>query len=118
MQQIQRFLTELELSDRKLSQLLCKMRNLADSKVNRTLWLQRLSLNMCSILTFSNDNLPELATIADQIWELKSSSYQIASISISANTSRNVLETMQHQIAELSSQISALSHSNYGSPCQ
>ncbi|XP_023213966.1 uncharacterized protein LOC111616840 [Centruroides sculpturatus] len=73
-QRTKKLLTEMELADRKPSQLLCEMHNLADEKIGenflKTLWLQRLPINMRSILSVSSNQLSKLAAMADQIWEL------------------------------------------------
>lgn len=118
-QKTQKLLTELELGDRKPSQLLCEMRNLAGDKVSgaflKTLWLQRLPVNMRSILSVSCDDLSKLATMADQIWELNPVTPQIASVTPYSITP-NAIESMQRQIAELSLQISQLNRKRDFSP--
>ncbi|XP_067119141.1 uncharacterized protein [Centruroides vittatus] len=70
-QRTKKLLTDMELGDRKPAQLLCEMRNLADKKIGenflKTLWLQRLPINMRSIQSVSSDELSKLAAMADQI---------------------------------------------------
>lgn len=107
---IQKLLTDLELGDKKPSQLLREMQNLAGDKVSgdflKTLWLQRLPLNMRSILTISTDELPKIADMADKIWEMNSSSFHANSVEEAPNDS--TLQRMQQQISELSLEIAKL----------
>ncbi|XP_054717505.1 uncharacterized protein LOC129226901 [Uloborus diversus] len=89
------------------------MRNLADQKVSenflKTLWLQRLPLNMRSILSVSNDDLNKLATMTDKIWGLRlPNNYNLASVS-QANESMVTLESLQKQITDLWIQVKNLS---------
>ncbi|XP_054709024.1 uncharacterized protein LOC129218727 [Uloborus diversus] len=104
-QRTQKLLTQIELGDRKPSILLCEMRNLADQKVSenflKTLFLQRLPMDMRSILSVSNDDLNKLATMADKIWDLRSpNNYNLASVS-HTNVSMVTLESLQKQITDL-----------------
>lgn len=70
---VNKLLTELELGDKKPSQLLREMRNLAGTQVQddflRTIFIQRLPVTARSILASSSDNLDNLATMADKIIE-------------------------------------------------
>lgn len=71
---IKRFVTGIELGDRKPSQLLQKMRSLAtddiSDKVLKTLWLDKLQDNIKNILLVSDENLEKLALMADRITEM------------------------------------------------
>lgn len=112
-QRTQRLLTDLELGDRKPSQLLCEMRNLASDKVSenflKTLWLQRLPREMHAILSVSSDDLTKLSTMADQIWELKpTSSYHVAPIA-ATQPMNNSIDELRKQVSELSVQVAELS---------
>lgn len=113
-QRTQKLLTELELGDRKPSQLLCEMRNLADDQIGehflKTLWFQRLPVDMKSILSVSTDDLPKLATKADRIWELKPDRYQTQMniASTSKQEAGNQIAALQRQVDELTTQIAEL----------
>lgn len=110
-QKTQKLLSELELGDKKPSQLLCEMRNLASDKVAdtflKTLWLQRLPVNMRSIISVSSEDLATVATMADKIWELNPIAPQIAATS-SITVNMRLIENLQKQISELSLQVSTL----------
>ena len=109
-QRIRKLLNDLELGDRKPSQLLCEMRNLADNKVNekflKSLWLQRLPMQMQTILATSSEDLPTLSLMADQVWELQSTAYQAATIS--SNNYDSCIADLKNEIAELKMEVSFL----------
>lgn len=111
-QQIQKLLSEMELGDKKPSQLLCEMRNLAGTKVTdpflKTLWLQRLPVNMRSILSVSSDDLSNLASMGDKIWELNPVSPQISNV-ISDGVDQNTIKSLQKQMSELTMEVSRIS---------
>jgi len=71
---LNQLLSDLNLGDRKPSQLLREMRELGGDKVSeellRSLWLQRLPENTQSILACNPGNLIELANCADKIDEI------------------------------------------------
>ena len=67
-QKIKTILTEVKLSDRKPSQLLCETKNLPSDKVGETPWLQRLPSAISSILSISGDDSALLTTMADKIY--------------------------------------------------
>ncbi|GFS38840.1 transposon Ty3-G Gag-Pol polyprotein [Nephila pilipes] len=73
-QKTQRLLSESELRGKNPSQLLCKMPNFAGDKLAdsflRTLWLQRLLVNMRSITAVSGEHLTKVVMVDDKIWEL------------------------------------------------
>lgn len=111
-QRTQKLLTQIELGDRKPSVLLCEMKSLADQKVSdnflKTLWLQRLPMDMRSILSVSNDDLTKLATMADKIWELRPpNNYSLAAVA--QPNAHITLESLQKQITDLSIQVQILS---------
>jgi hypothetical protein len=64
---------DLTLGDKRPSQLLHEMQNLASGQMTddgvRALWLQRLPVNMQQILSVSTEKLDGLAKIADKISE-------------------------------------------------
>lgn len=67
-------LQDLMLGDKKPSQLLMEMKNLAGTNITddilRTLWLQRLPTNAQQILSVSSESLEGLAKVADKICEI------------------------------------------------
>ncbi|XP_066584056.1 uncharacterized protein [Prorops nasuta] len=81
--QVDKLLTNLVLGDRKPSQLLREMRDLAKSEVSddilHQLWLERLPAHMRPhLLTSSKLNLEAVAEIADRIIDTFQSSYVLA----------------------------------------
>lgn len=70
----QKLLSDIELGDRRPTQLLNELSELAKDRVSddflKSLWLQRLPANVRAILQASNTNLPELAKLADKIMEV------------------------------------------------
>jgi hypothetical protein len=76
-QQIRKLLNELELGDRKPSELLREMKTLAgdhvDDQMLQTLWLHRLPLNV-QLLVSASDEVPleKMANIADKLVEIVS----------------------------------------------
>lgn len=75
---IQKLISEVDLGDKRPTQLLNELSGLAKGKINndflKSLWLQRLPSNTRAILQASNADLPELAKLADKILEV--SDYQ------------------------------------------
>lgn len=71
---MQKLLSDVELGDRRPTQLLHELSNLAKDKISddflKSLWLQRLPANVRAILQASNANLSELAKLADKICEV------------------------------------------------
>lgn len=68
-------LSDMNLGDKKPSQLLNEMTRLGGSSVScellKTLWMQHLPAQMQSVLATSNDNLDNLAKMADKIAEIE-----------------------------------------------
>ncbi|XP_035232910.1 uncharacterized protein LOC118204722 [Stegodyphus dumicola] len=118
-QKTRKLMTELELGDKKPSQLLCEMRNLAAEKVPdeflKTLWMQRLSLDTRSILSVSSDDLSKLSTMADKIWELNPNPSQVARIVFSP-FDNITSEDLQKQISNLTLQIAEMNTLRNSSP--
>lgn len=105
---IRTLLQGLQLGDQRPSQLLARMRALAGTTVGepllRSLWLGRLPNNTQSILAALNQNLTELAPIADKIHELPS----YTSINAASSEKPTVTNTVDMQIAQLTKQVSEL----------
>lgn len=114
--QLKKLLTELELGEKKPSQLLREMKTLAANKVNdkivKTLWLQRLPSRLQMVLTVTDDvPLEQLACIADKIAEVEqvssvnaiSPSWErpVASTSSSEGELRATIADLQRQLADL-----------------
>lgn len=74
---LQKLLKDLDLGDRKPSELLREMRSLADNQVSdevvKKLWFQRLPPQATAILTISKEPIDSLANMADKIIETYSS---------------------------------------------
>ena len=106
-------LQDLQLGDRKPSQLLLEMQNLADKKISdevlKEIWLQRLTVNLQQILSISKDGLSELSVIADRIYDISVSS------DISTVSQENHIQSLQAQISELSSKLDKLTVQARGS---
>ncbi|XP_043288473.1 uncharacterized protein [Venturia canescens] len=73
--QLNRLLTEMELGDKKPSQLHREMKRLAGDSLSaealRTLWMQRMPFNVqCSLAAYEDNPLEKLAAIADRMTEL------------------------------------------------
>lgn len=71
---IQKLLSDMDLGDRRPTQLLNELSGLAKNRVSddflKSLWLQRLPQQARAILQASNVELPELAKLADKILEV------------------------------------------------
>lgn len=81
---VKQLLGDLQLGDKKPSSLLRQMRDLAQGKVNedflQSLWLQRLPTNIQTVLSASNEELPQLAILADKIQEIARDSTAVYAI--------------------------------------
>lgn len=82
---LKHLLQDLTLGDKRPSQLLLEMRNLADNKISdevlRSLWLQRLPVYTQQILSVSGEALDGLAKVADMVNEVSSYTMGISSVS-------------------------------------
>lgn len=112
-QRLRKLLSEVTLDDKKPSQLLREMRELAGKAVPedllKTLWTQRLSSQTKAILSANEGTLSVLATLADKIQEVTTNS-NVSEVAKSSNTAYDRLE---RQIAELTKQVASL-RSNRG----
>lgn len=103
--QLRKLLSEMELGDRKPSQLLNEMRRLGSSSVSsdllKTLWMQRLPVHIQSVLTTSSDNLESLSIMADKIAEIE----QPRTFAITSDPKPGNLEEV---ISKLSREVSEL----------
>uniref|UniRef100_A0A0K8SFH9 DUF7041 domain-containing protein n=1 Tax=Lygus hesperus TaxID=30085 RepID=A0A0K8SFH9_LYGHE len=123
--QLRKLLSDLELGDRRPSQLLREMRDLAGGKVSdallKSLWLQRLPTQIQAILATSTDDLAQLTTMADKMNEIFSMStpsvgaiaqYEPnpnSSSSSSTSTSHQTRKSESNTLAEILNEIRNLS---------
>lgn len=110
---LKQLLQDLTLGDKRPSQLLLEMRNLADGKMSdevlQSLWLQRLPVPIQQILSVSSENLNGLSKIADKVNEVSGCTIGISSVSQSENLNLN---SLKEDIASLKAAIKSLT-SNY-----
>lgn len=117
---VRTLLQGIELGDLRPSQLLSRMRDLASNHISddiyKSLWLARLPKEMQSILAASNENLDNLAKIADKISAVVPSSNNSFIHAAQSNP------TLEQQVASLTKQVSELtdlvrnSRSHYRTP--
>ncbi|GFU10141.1 transposon Tf2-12 polyprotein [Nephila pilipes] len=108
---LKKLLTDLELGDKRPSDLLRQMKSLAGNSISdeiiKSLWLQRLPQQTQAILTISNDTLDKIAEMADKIIAVYSSSEicQVTKVGSLPNSAlsfdRNKLDVLQADIAAL-----------------
>ncbi|EFA07205.2 Retrovirus-related Pol polyprotein from transposon 297-like Protein [Tribolium castaneum] len=102
--QLRKLLSEIDLGDKKPSQLLNEMKRLGDSAVSdellKTLWLQRLPTHVQSVLATSSDPIQNLAQMADKIVEIQHMS--------SVCTVTTPTEDMSAAILQLTKEVAAL----------
>lgn len=108
---IRSLLQDLQLGDRKPSQLLREMRDLAsgqltDEKMLAQLWKQRLPIACQQILSVSTCALEELSAIADKITEVPGMSAVVSEVRNNPSCSCN---DMQKQVSELRESVERLS---------
>lgn len=105
---VRTLLQGIELGDLRPSQLLLRMRDLASNHISddvyKSLWLSRLPTEMQSILAASNENLDNLAKIADKIAEVVPSSSNTFIHAAQNNSS------LEQQVALLTQQVNELSN--------
>ncbi|GFT39791.1 uncharacterized protein TNCV_4869491 [Trichonephila clavipes] len=104
---LKKLLTDMELCDRRPSDLLRQMKSLARSsnsdELIKSLWLQRLPQQTQAILSISKDSLNNIAETADKIIAVYSSSEVCSATNNSSpkSTNHNKLEALQANIAAL-----------------
>ena len=114
----QKLLQNLDLGDRKPSELLREMKTLAGDQVSeqivKQLWLQRLPSNISVILTISSEPLDNIANMADKIIETYSHNITINSLTSESKIKNNNLfevNDLVNQINELKSEVQYLKRS-------
>ncbi|GFS89437.1 integrase catalytic domain-containing protein [Nephila pilipes] len=108
---LKKLLTDLELGDKRASDLLRQMKSLAGNSISdeiiKSLWLQRLPQQTQAILSISNDTLDKIAEMADKIIAVYSLSeicqvMKVGSLPNSASSfDCNKLDVLQADIAAL-----------------
>ncbi|GFX50388.1 uncharacterized protein TNCV_339231 [Trichonephila clavipes] len=112
-------LTDMELGDRRPSDLLRQMKSLAGSSISdeliKSLWLQRLPQQTQAILSISKDSLNNIAEMADKIIAVYSSSEKCSVTNNNSSTKsndRNKLEALQTDIAALTKKFDEFSQNS------
>lgn len=105
--QVKILLNELQLGDKKPSQLLREMRKLSNGQVDdkflKTMFLEHLPAHARSILSVSVDNLNTLAEMADKIMD--HTPRTTIAVADTVSPMAEALEKLQIQINELAAQI-------------
>ncbi|CAH8487284.1 unnamed protein product [Schistosoma bovis] len=112
---LQQLLTACELGDKRPSQLLRHMRQLAgscklDEALLKQMWSQRLPYSVRQILSVSGASvsLDDLADMADRMIEIYPDSRGIYAVQPASKDAMNPTLDMQHQIAHLTRQLASL----------
>ncbi|GBM03655.1 hypothetical protein AVEN_134889-1 [Araneus ventricosus] len=108
---VKALLENLYLGDRKQSLLLRQMQELSEGLVDdaflKNLWLNRLPVNIRTILSISSESLSKLAEMADRMHEYNLG--EVAAVKASKpETCSSELREMKQQISELSKQVETL----------
>lgn len=102
-QKLQKLLQQLQLGDKKPSQLLQEMKNYSNNSVTndflKTLWLSRLPQAVKQILSASKDELDDLAKVADKIWESTNESC-VSAVKIGSSTESDPLTSAVRLLTE------------------
>uniref|UniRef100_A0A8D8Y689 DUF7041 domain-containing protein n=1 Tax=Cacopsylla melanoneura TaxID=428564 RepID=A0A8D8Y689_9HEMI len=105
-QRLQKLVQECHLGDKKPSQLLREIKELAQGfseDMIKTLWLSRLPQVAQTVLVASSEPLSSLAIIADKVCDVTSSS--INSMDKTSASVSQMFETLEQQIHELTDEI-------------
>lgn len=106
-----KLLSDIELGERKPSELLTQMKSLAGTAVPhdlvKTLWLQRLPIHVQSILTTSDDTMEKLSIMADKIVDIeRPSTYAIQKQTGTTNsTTEEILQNLIKEVKEIKIQL-------------
>lgn len=110
---LKKLLTDVELADKKPSELLSQMRSLGQGKVSddmlKQLWMQRLPSQMKAILSVSEDRLEKLAVMADKICDSTDSEINMVSTSTDSRPSR--LDNIERRLESLCTQMESFGRS-------
>ncbi|GBM98541.1 Retrovirus-related Pol polyprotein from transposon 297 [Araneus ventricosus] len=109
---LRNLLSDMQLSDKKPSQLLHEMQDLSLGKikksVTRMLWCQRLPITTQQILSASTDKLASLALTADKIAEVSGVRTCVNSVEVESTR----LNRLEAQISELISAVQQVQSNN------
>ncbi len=109
---LRQLLTGEELGDRKPSQLLRRIQVLIgerkfEASILRQLFLQRLPLDVQTILAVSQGSIEELAELADKVMALRvTETYSVSKNNIPATDNR--IDRLEQLVAQLTSQLSSI----------
>lgn len=110
---LRKLLTDVDLADKKPSELLSQMRSLAQGKISddilKQLWMQRLPPQMKAILSVSEDRLEKLTAMADKISDCTDSEINVVSSSSESRPSR--LDTIERKLEILCNQMEKIGRS-------
>lgn len=113
---IQTLLTGMELGDQKPSQLLSRMRSLAQNKVSddflKALWLKQLPINAQTTLSICDENLSKLSEMADKIIDITTNHLNSTTSVSSIETQDSRITNLQKQVSELSNEIQSIYKNN------
>lgn len=113
---IRKLLSEMDLGDKKPSMLLSEMRRLGGpdvpDKLLQTIWMQRLPVQVQSILATSSDGVDSLASMADKIMQIdQPRTFAITNSNSSNNTSssnNSSTSTLEELVQKLSLEVAEL----------
>ncbi|XP_036334856.1 uncharacterized protein LOC118745515 [Rhagoletis pomonella] len=106
----QKLLSDVDLGDKRPTQLLSELSELAKNKVStefmKSLWLQRLPVQVRAILQASNADLPDLAKLADKILEV--GDFQQVSVVAKGNAADETFSGISKRIERIEAQFDKL----------
>ncbi|KAL7730892.1 hypothetical protein ACLKA6_014138 [Drosophila palustris] len=105
---IQKLLSDIDLGDRRPTQLLNELRGLAKDRINedflKSLWMQRLPPHARAILQASNDDLSGMAKLADKILEVEGLAHMnVASVAAPAGSTSLPAHSLHEIVTRLDS---------------
>ncbi|GBO17973.1 hypothetical protein AVEN_84337-1 [Araneus ventricosus] len=111
--QLRLLLQDLQLGDKKASQLSQEMTNLAAEKVSedvlKTIWMQRLLTSIQQILSVSNDNFDGLSLIADKVNEVSHFDTVVNAVA----SDYSLIQSFRDEIAKLRAEIKRISRPRF-----
>ncbi|KAL7724971.1 hypothetical protein ACLKA6_009760 [Drosophila palustris] len=105
---IQKLLSDIDLGDRRPTQLLNELRGLAKDRINedflKSLWMQRLPPHARAILQASNDDLSGMAKLADKILEVEGLAHMnVASVAAPTGSTSLPAHSLHETVTRLDS---------------
>lgn len=112
--EVKQLLIHEELGDRRPSQFLRHMQQLAGPNIPedflKSIWTSRLPVHLQTVVVSrKNTPLEELAELADQVHDIVPISPQVATTTVASASSSSTIDRMANEIAELTRQVKALS---------